>query len=68
VARILISLNIQEGLQEFLNLTDLGRTRVQILDYEGVPFHVGYSMSMGILSRNVRNSRGGTRAVNIRRE
>jgi hypothetical protein len=39
VARILVLLNIREGLKEFLNLTDLGRTRVQILDYEGVPFH-----------------------------
>jgi hypothetical protein len=38
VARILVSLNIREGLREFLNLTDLGCTRVQILDYEGVPF------------------------------
>jgi hypothetical protein len=38
VARILVLLNIREGLKEFLNLTYLGRTRVQILDYEGVPF------------------------------
>jgi hypothetical protein len=30
VARILVSLNIREGLREFINLTDLGRTRVQI--------------------------------------
>jgi hypothetical protein len=39
VARILVLLNIREGLKEFLNLTDLGRTRVQILDYKGIPFH-----------------------------
>jgi hypothetical protein len=38
VARILVLLNIREGIREFLNLTDLGRIRVQILDYEGVPF------------------------------
>jgi hypothetical protein len=38
VARILVLINIREGLMEFLNLIDLGRTRVPILDYEGVPF------------------------------
>jgi hypothetical protein len=39
VARILVSLNNREGLREFLNLIDLRCTRVQILDYEGVPFY-----------------------------
>jgi len=39
VERILVLLNIREGIKEFLNLTYLGRTRLQILDYEGVPFH-----------------------------
>jgi hypothetical protein len=38
VARILVLLNLREGLKEFLNLTDLGITRVQILAYEGIPF------------------------------
>lgn len=39
VARIMVLLNIREGLKEFHNLTHLGRTRIQILDYEGVPFY-----------------------------
>jgi len=38
MARILVSLNIKEGLREYINLTDLGWTSVKILDYEGVPF------------------------------
>ena len=36
--RILVLLNIREGIREFFNMTNLGRIRVQILDYEGVPF------------------------------
>jgi hypothetical protein len=47
IARILVSLNIKEGLREFINLTNLGRTRVQILDYEGVPFHCRHCHEYG---------------------
>jgi hypothetical protein len=38
MARILVLLNIKEGLTKFLNLKYLGRTRAQMLDYEWVPF------------------------------
>jgi hypothetical protein len=35
--RILVLLNIKEGLTKFLKLKYLGRTRVQMLYYEWVP-------------------------------
>jgi hypothetical protein len=40
VAHILVSLNIRGGLQKQFKMTDRGRTRTQILDYEGVPFRM----------------------------
>jgi len=56
VARILVSLNIWEGLWEFLNLTNLGRTRTQILDYEGVPFQCRRYHEYGHVFMDCRNS------------
>jgi hypothetical protein len=63
VARILVSLNIREGLREFLNLTDLGRTRVQILDYEGVPFRCRRCHEYGHVFMDCQNSCRGAIAV-----
>jgi hypothetical protein len=48
LARILVSLNIRGYLRKELNITDRGRTRAQILDYEGIPFHAGIVMPTGI--------------------
>jgi hypothetical protein len=61
VARILVLLNIREGLREFLNLTDLGRTRVQILDYEGVPFRCRRCHEYGHIVKDCKSSMRGHR-------
>jgi hypothetical protein len=55
LAHILVSLNIRGGLHKELNITDRGRTRAQILDYEGIPFHVVIVMHMGIYSKISHN-------------
>jgi hypothetical protein len=70
VERILVSLNIREGLWEFLNLTDLGQTRVQILDYEGVPFRCRRCHEYGhIVMDCKKSSRGhfGSRSSDVSR-
>jgi hypothetical protein len=59
VARILILLNIREGLKEYLNLTDLERTRVQILDYEGVPFCCSRCHEYGHIIKECKSSSKG---------
>jgi hypothetical protein len=59
MARILVLLNIREGLQKFLNLTDLRRTRVQILDYEGVPFRCRRCHEYGNIVKELKNSMRG---------
>jgi hypothetical protein len=61
VARILVLLNIREGLKEYLNLTDLGRTRVQILDYEGVPFRCRRCHEYGHIIKDCKSSSKGHR-------
>jgi len=38
LACILVSLNIRGGLRKEHNITDMGRSRTQILDYEDIPF------------------------------
>jgi hypothetical protein len=63
VERILVLLNIREGLREFLNLADLGRTRVQILDYEGVPFQCRRCHEYGHVFMDCLNSMRGAIAV-----
>jgi hypothetical protein len=47
LAHILVSLNIRGGLQKELNITDRGRTRAQILDYEGIPFRCRHCHAHG---------------------
>jgi len=56
VARTLVLLNISEGLKEYLNLKDLGRTTVQILDYEGVPFHYRRCHEYGHIIKDCKSS------------
>ena len=67
---IMVSLNIGEGLREFLNLTDLRRTRVQILDYEGEPFRCRRCHEYGhIVMDCKKSSRGrfGSRSSDVTR-
>jgi hypothetical protein len=61
VARILVLLNVREGLKEFLNLTYLGRTRVQILDYEGIPFRCRRCHEYGHIIKDCKYSSRGHR-------
>jgi hypothetical protein len=52
VSRILVSLNIRNGLQKQFKMTDGGRTRTHILDYEGIPFHCRHCHEHGHILRD----------------
>jgi len=61
VTRILVLLNIREGLKECLNLTYFGRTRVKILDYEGVHFRCRRCHEYGHIIKECKSSSKGHR-------
>jgi hypothetical protein len=47
IARILVNLNVREGLGEEIDLTWEGYTHTQLLDYENIPFRCRRVTSMG---------------------
>jgi len=51
LARIIVSLNIRESLRKELNITDMGRSQIQILNYEGVPFRYHHCHEHGHISK-----------------
>ena len=55
VVRILVSLNIRTSLREYFTLTWQTKTKKQMLDYEGLPFHCHKCHETIHLGRNYPN-------------
>jgi hypothetical protein len=63
IARILVNINVREGLEEEIDLTWEGYTHTQLLDYENIPFRCWRCHKYGHLVDSFHlplRTRGGT--------